>query len=230
MAWLRAEARQGIVGQDRATIVASLGLLAVAIVARIPYDLLNHGPYVLDLNTPLDDLIPVVPPFVVPYVSLQPLIYASAVLFLLFRVRILQSTALAMTATFLVSYVFYALLQTYIDRPALTGTDPFTQQILAVYASDNPFNDFPSLHVSLSTILAVHWWRVDWRVGLPIAIWVTLVVMSTVLVKQHHLLDIVGGLILAFATSAISLRLLVDGPASPFGSAAGSGSARSRSG
>jgi membrane-associated phospholipid phosphatase len=215
MAWLRAQARQGILGQDRTAMAVSLVLLVLAIAARTPYDLLNHGPYVLNLNTPLDDLIPVVPPFVVPYVSLQPLIYASAVLFLLFRVRIFRSTALAMIATFLVSYLFYAFLQTYIDRPTLTGGDPFTQQILAVYAGDNPFNDFPSLHVSLSTILAIHWWRVDRRIGLPMAAWVTLIVLSTVLIKQHHVLDIVGGLVLAFSTSLFFLRLVGDRPSVP---------------
>ncbi len=212
MAWLKAQARQGILGQDRATIVVSLVLLVLVNVARVPYDLLNHGPAVLNLNTPLDDLIPVVPVFVVPYVSLQPLIFASAALFLLFRGRVFQSAALAMITTFLISYVFYVFLQTSIDRPTLTAADPFTRQIVAVYASDNPFNDFPSLHVSLSTILAIHWWRVDRRIGLPMAIWVTLIVLSTVLVKQHHVLDIAGGLVLAFSTSLVFRRLVLDHP------------------
>jgi membrane-associated phospholipid phosphatase len=73
------------------------------------------------------------------------------------------------------------------------------------------------------TILAIHWWRVDRRVGLPMAIWVTLIVMSTVLVKQHHVLDIVGGLILAFSTSLFFLRRVGDHPGAPFRSAARSG-------
>jgi membrane-associated phospholipid phosphatase len=220
MAWLRAEARQGILGQDRVTIAVSVALLVLVFVARIPYDLLNHGPAVLNLDTPLDDLIPVVPAFVVPYVSLQPLIYLSAALFLLFRVRVFQSAALAMTATFLVSYLFYVFLQTYIDRPTLTAGDVFTRQIVAVYASDNPFNDFPSLHVSLSTILAIHWWRVDRRIGVPMAVWVILIVLSTVLVKQHHVLDIAGGLALAFSTSLLFRRLVLDHPVGPFRSPA----------
>jgi membrane-associated phospholipid phosphatase len=215
MAWLRAQARQGILGLDRATIFSSLVLLVVVYLARIPYDLLNHGPAVLNLNTPLDDMIPVVPAFVVPYISLQPLIYASAALFLLFRVRVFHSAALAMTTAFLVSYVFYVLLQTYIDRPTLTAGDFFTRQIVAVYASDNPYNDFPSLHVALSTILAIHWWRVDRRIGMPVAAWVTLVVLSTVFVKQHHVLDIAGGLALAFSASLAFRRLVPDRPALP---------------
>ena len=210
MAWFKAQARQGIFGQDWKTILVSLALLVLVNLVRIPYERLNHGPYVLNLNTALDDLIPVIPLFVVPYVSLQPLIFASAVLFLLFRIRIFQSAAASMIVTFLVSYLFYALLQTYIARPTLTGTDPFTQQIIEVYAGDNPFNDFPSLHVALSTILAIHWWRVDRRIGIPVAIWVGLIVLSTVFVKQHHVADIFGGLILAFATSLFFLGRLVD--------------------
>ena len=215
MAWLRAQARQGILGQDWMTILVSLGLLVVVNVVRIPYEQLNHGPYVLNLNTALDDFIPVVPLFVIPYISLQPLIFASAALFILFRIRIFQSAALAMTVTFLVSYLFYAFAQTYIERPTLTGTDPFTQLIVQVYAGDNPFNDFPSLHVALSTILAIHWWRVDRRIGIPVAIWVGLIVLSTVFIKQHHVADIFGGLILAFATSLFFLDRIVDRPPEP---------------
>lgn len=51
MTWLRAQVRQGILGQDRATIAVSLVLLLLVNVARVPYDLLNHGPAVLNLNT-----------------------------------------------------------------------------------------------------------------------------------------------------------------------------------
>jgi len=35
------------------------------------YDLLNHGPAVMNLRTPLDAALPVVRPFVIPYVSLD---------------------------------------------------------------------------------------------------------------------------------------------------------------
>lgn len=208
MAWLRAQLRSGIFGENPRGATFTLAFGAVAIVTSLFYDALNHGPYVLFLRTPVDDLIPVIGPFAVPYVSLRPFIYASALLFLLFRARIYRSAALSMTITLLISYAFYGLAQSYIERPVLTGTDVFSQMIREVYASDQPYNDFPSLHASLSTIFAIHWWRVDRRIGVAVAIWAALIVVSTVFVKQHYVADMVAGVLLAFVASRGSLRVV----------------------
>jgi len=206
--WLRQQLRSGIFGEGPRSAIVTPVLGAGAIVVSLFYDALNHGPYVLFLRTPLDDLIPVVGPFAVPYVSLRPFIYLSAVLFLLFRVRIYRSAAVSMIVVLVTSYAFYAFLQTYIDRPAIIGDDLFSRMIRDVYASDQPYNDFPSLHASLSTTFAIHWLRVDRRLGLPIAVWAALIVVSTVFVKQHYVPDVVAGVLLASVTSWWSLRVL----------------------
>ena len=206
MKWLKAQLRQGVFGTGRTNAGISI-LLAIGIylTSKI-YALLNHGPNVLFLKSPLDDLIPVVPPFVIPYVSLEPFIYTTLILLLLFRTRIFQSAALSLITAWWVSYVFYFFLQSYIDRPRLLGTDTLTQMIRDVYASDNAYNDFPSLHTCLSTILAIHWWRVDRRIGAPVAVWVALIVASTVFVKQHYVADMISGLLLAVGVSWLFLK------------------------
>lgn len=210
MEWLKAQLKQGIFGAGWVNAgISTLLAVGVYVTSEIYYAL-NHGPNVIFLKSPLDDLIPVVPPFVIPYVSLEPFIYATLVLFLLFRTRLFQSAALTMIAAWFVSYAFYFFLQSYIDRPTLTGTDTLTQMIRDVYASDNAYNDFPSLHTSLSTVLAIHWWRVDKRIGIPVAIWVALIVASTVFVKQHYLADVIGGLLLAFGASKVFLRIVAN--------------------
>jgi membrane-associated phospholipid phosphatase len=204
---VRAELRRGVffIGWKGVAICVALGVANY--VTSLGYDVLNHGPYRLFLRTPIDEALPVVTLFVVPYVSLKAFIYGSLTIFLLFRARIFQSAVVSMIATFLVSYIFFAILQTYVDRPALTGTDALTRMVRDVYAGDHPFNDFPSLHVSLSAIIAIHWWRFS-RTSWPLVIWAGLIAISTVMVKQHYLVDIVGGLILAFATSMFFLRLV----------------------
>ena len=203
---VRGQLRQGIFGQSLAAAAATLALGVIAIVTSLFYDALNHGPAVLFLRSSIDDAIPVVGPFVIPYVSLRPFIYASAAVFLLFRARVYRSAALSMTIVLLVSYGFYVFLQTFIERPVLTGDDVFSRMIRDVYAGDQPYNDFPSLHASLSTIFAIHWWRVDRRIGLAAGVWVTLIVLSTVFVKQHYVADLVAGVVLASVVSWLSLR------------------------
>ncbi len=209
MGWLREQLRQGIFGEGGrlAAITVAIGVATFAM--SLLYDGLNHGPNVLFLRTPIDDAIPVVGPLVIPYVSLRAFLYGSLVLFILFRVRIFRSAALSMTAVFAVSYVFYFFLQSFIERPTLTGDDTFSRMIRDVYDGDQPYNDFPSLHASLSTLVAVHWLRVDSRVGTIVAIWAALIVVSTVFVKQHYVADMIAGALLAFVVSRVLIARLV---------------------
>jgi membrane-associated phospholipid phosphatase len=206
---LRTELSRGVlfIGWKGVAFCVALGVADY--VASLGYDYLNHEPYRFFLRTAFDQSLPVVPIFVVPYVSLQPFIYASLVIFLLFRARIFQSAVLSMIVTFLVSYLFFAFAQTFVDRPVLSGQDVFTSMVRGVYAGDHPFNDFPSLHVSTSTIIAIHWWRFSRKFSWPLIIWAGLIALSTVMVKQHYVADIAGGLILAFGTSLVFLRLIV---------------------
>jgi membrane-associated phospholipid phosphatase len=205
---LRVELRRGVLfmGWKGAAFCVALG--AADYVASLGYDYLNHGPYRLFLRSPIDQALPVVPLFVVPYVSLQPFICGSLVIFVLFRARLFQSAVLSMIATFLVSYVFFAFLQTYVDRPVLSGDDVLTTMVRDVYAGDHPFNDFPSLHVSTSAIIAIHWWRFGRNYTWPVLVWAGLIAISTVMVKQHYVVDIAGGLALAFGTSWFFLRTI----------------------
>ncbi len=109
--------RRGILGDTRGAALLTLLLLAAVYAANLPYAPLNHGPDRIFLRTPLDRAIPVVPVFALPYVSLTPYIAISMAALLLFRVRLFRSAAVAMIVAWLVSYAFYFLLQSYVDRP-----------------------------------------------------------------------------------------------------------------
>lgn len=200
---------QGIFSAGWANAAICIVLAVSLYLVNLIYALLNHGPAVLHLKSALDDIIPLVPIFVIPYVSLEPLTYLTLVIFLLFNTRIFKSASLSLITALLVSYVFYIFLQSEMIRPALVGTDTLTQMIRGVYVSDNPYNCFPSLHTSLSTILAIHWLKAERRIGIGFAIWTALIVASTVFVKQHYVADIISGLALAFSTSWLYMKLLL---------------------
>jgi membrane-associated phospholipid phosphatase len=204
---------QGIFFSGWLNALFSIALaVAVYFVSSI-YALLNHGPAVLNLHTPIDSAIPVVPVFVIPYNSLQPYIYATLLLFLLFRTKYFQSACLAMITVWMISYGFYYFLQSEVVRPVLTGTDVFSRMVMAVYSGDNAFNDFPSLHTSLSTILAIHWMKVNKPLGIILSIWTALIVASTLFIKQHYIADMIFGLALAFTFSYLYLKVIVKKPA-----------------
>ncbi len=205
--------RRGIFGQGWRPAAFSIALAVAVYLFNNVYYLLNHGPARMVLQTPIDRAIPVVPVFAVPYVSLDYYVYFSLVVFLLLRQRTFQSTAIAMLIAWAASYFVYLVAQTYVARPPLTGTDPLTQMIRDVYASDAPYNAFPSLHVSISTLMAIHWWRFDRRAGVVAALWTALIVPSTLFVHQHYLADVAGGLLVAAGAAWAAPRILARTPA-----------------
>ncbi len=205
--WLDRQLRRGILAERGMGLILSLLLIPAILATNLIYNSLNHGPYRIFLETPLDRALPVVPIFAIPYVSLIPYVGVSLIAFLVFRVRVYRSAALTMIIVWFVSYAFYFFLQSYIARPQITGTDPLSGLIRSIYASDQPYNDFPSLHTSLSTVIAIHWWRLDRRIGVAAAGWTALIIASTVLVKQHYLADLIAGLALAGVASILVMRI-----------------------
>ena len=198
----------GIQDAGRRDVLLALVLGAVSGAAYLIYPVLNHGPGKIFLRTPLDRAIPLVPVMVIPYLSLIPLIIAAAVVFAIADVRRFQAFALAVTLAMLASYLVYALAQSYVIRPSPAGRDWLTAAVRHVYSLDRPYNDFPSLHTSLATIVAVSWLRTHWRTGVAIAVWCALVIASTVLIHQHYLADVAGGLAVAWLAVTASDRIL----------------------
>jgi membrane-associated phospholipid phosphatase len=199
--------RRGIVAERGWGLTLSLLLIPAILGTNLIYEPLNHGPNRIFLETPLDRALPVVPIFAIPYVSLIPYVGVSLLAFLFVRARVYRSAAITMIIVWFISYACYFFLQSYIARPAITGTDPFSAMVRSIYAADRPYNDLPSLHTSLSTIIAIHWWRIDRRIGIAAAIWTALIVMSTVLIKQHYVADVVAGLALAGVISWLVMRI-----------------------
>ncbi|MBI4859095.1 MAG: inositol phosphorylceramide synthase [Candidatus Riflebacteria bacterium] len=72
---------------------------------------------------------------------------------------------------------------------------------------DQPFNQFPSLHITLSVILIdVYARRFSGPGRVMILGWFTLVMLSTVTTFQHHIIDVIGGAILATVIFALFRR------------------------
>lgn len=164
----------------------------------------------------LDDLIPFVPQLIALYVMWYPLMLGMAVwLFVKDKpafVRFGASVALGLSASLLI-FVIFPNGQNL--RPAsVPGTDIFSRLVRAIYAADTNTNVLPSMHVvgTMAAIFAAfdskcvrNWAR--WGVTL-LGVSINL---STVFVKQHSVLDILAGIVLAgivyFAVYPLSAKL-----------------------
>lgn len=147
-----------------------------------------------DLTTSLDLMLPLVPFFVVIYVVFA---YGqwvgSYVLHCRDGVRLCYRITMAniiSKAIFLVCYIF---IPTQIVRPEITGNGLFEWGTRLVYSIDDPVNLFPSIHCLESWMCFRSAMMLRKRNGWYIAaqgICTVLVFASTVLIKQHFLIDI----------------------------------------
>ena len=143
-----------------------------------------------------EDMIPFVPLMIIPYMSID-LFFALAPFLIrdgearrVFRRRVMYGILVA-------GLCFLAFpLKLGFARPHVEGWlgaifNPFTQM-------DLPYNLLPSLHITLRTILASVYARCTKGLcHLASLIWFSLIGFSTVLTKQHHVVDVAGGFVLA---------------------------------
>jgi protein-tyrosine phosphatase/membrane-associated phospholipid phosphatase len=140
--------------------------------------------------------IPFVPIMILPYMSIDlffvaaPFLCGSRMELAIFRRRI--------TCAILVAGAFFLLmpLKLGFERQPVAGwLGVIFNTFLGV---DPPYNLFPSLHITLRTILArlyVHHTR--GLVQLVTRVWFSLIGFSTVLTHQHQLVDVAAGFLLA---------------------------------
>ena len=181
----------------------------VALATIIPFYLyighLVHGGPVHVPAIALDHAIPVEPAWAPVYLSL----FLAAILpaFVLHQQELIRRTVLAYLAAWLVAYTFFLAWPTVGTRPAQVAGDGFLAWMLrAIYASDAPYNCFPSLHVAQCFLAAFACSRVHAGVGIAAGLWACAVGLSTLFTKQHYVADVVGGAMLAGLSYVVFIR------------------------
>ncbi len=153
--------------------------------------------------TALDLALPLWPSWIVPY---------SAVFFLGFlpvfvirEPRLFRRMALAYIVLELVALAcFFWIPVEMTHAPDQVAVTSFTTWGLALtYWLDTPANCFPSLHVATGLLAALTTARVDRRLGFLAGGLSLVISASAVLVKQHYLVDVVGGACLAWGVHRV---------------------------
>lgn len=171
--------------------------------------LFTVGRTAYNLSGNLDDLVPFLPPFIVVYFGC----YIFWVInYLLISAQGDEHRYRFFTADIcsrLVCLVMFVVFPTTNTRPELIGYDIWTQAVRALYQWDAPQNLFPSIHCLVSWMCCIglrgcdripKWYK--W-VSKFIAV---LVFVSTLALRQHVLIDVAGGILLAELACYISNR------------------------
>ncbi|MBT4059880.1 MAG: phosphatase PAP2 family protein [Euryarchaeota archaeon] len=195
-----------------------LGLLLVA----IPYFSVNQyansvGHTVWDPELPFDRAIPVISWMIVPYVSLyllNPLPIITHPRNERARMELLLTLQAIGTLT-IVSCIFFLLLPAEVDMrdqlPAeiMNGEGGIIGELFRMmHSADEPWNAWPSLHISQSFVLVMvmtrwlkrEWSDYSWSRPALLILWtdVILLFISILTTKQHYVWDLATGLMMGY--------------------------------
>jgi membrane-associated phospholipid phosphatase len=179
----------------------SVALLMIAMVLLVPFYIfiaeLMPGRRLHAPELPLDRALPLQPAWALVYGTL----YLFLILLPLFVVRQedqIRRTLLAYLTVWITAYVCFLLYPTAAPRPvSVVGTGFAVWGLKFLYGADPPFNCFPSLHVAHSFVSALTCHLVNRGLGIAALAGAALVGAATLFTKQHYLLDVVAGVLLA---------------------------------
>lgn len=181
-------------------LLACSGLLMIPLVGLIYIHLNQDNGTAYSLMTDLDRQIPFIEGFVVPYL-LWYVFLAAGFLYLAYRDRSNYfQTLVEFIIGLLLCYSVYAIYQTTVPRPEIIGSNWLLQTVQWVYRSDQPFNCFPSTHVLTAYLMMRAYLRsvpIALRYKMITAGMSILIIVSTLFVKQHVLMDVVGAVLVA---------------------------------
>lgn len=152
-------------------------------------------------------------PFISHSVWIYLLVFPAALmpLFVVRCPRLFRRTAVAYLSVMAVSFICFSsfpVTSTGLRAPleVLDLSYPSDWAVSVLYALDPPFNLFPSLHLSIASLAAISAFKANRVFGIVALISVGFIGVSVCTVKQHVLLDVLGGLALALIVAAVFLR------------------------
>ena len=182
----------------------------VALMLLVPcYLLIANRVAVGTVHAPVltwDRVVPLQPAWAVIYGALYMFLIVLPV-FVVREEKHIRRTFGAYLAVWLTAYACFLVYPTVAPRPPEVAGDGFAVWGLRfLYDADPPYNCFPSLHVAHSFVSALTSYRVHRGLGLATLVCASLVAISTLFTKQHYIVDVLAGMLLAVAAYAIILR------------------------
>ncbi|MHC1716379.1 MAG: phosphatase PAP2 family protein [Candidatus Dojkabacteria bacterium] len=168
----------------------------LSLVLYIPVNRLISGGY--NLHIPLDEYIPLVPIFVIPYLF-GIIFWIGTILVVLVKQNRFDTILfnIKMIVAGITSVLIYIFIPTYITRPELGSKDIFSNILNLVYSNDNVHNAAPSGHTFFTLLCLFQLYSLFPKYRVVWIVLSTLIISSTVLTKQHNILDIVLGIVFA---------------------------------
>lgn len=147
----------------------------------------------------LDKFIPFRSEFVWLYLCVYPMFILP-----FFRVgrATLHRLVIGYLVMFTVSYTIFLMMPVAFDRPVLPDSPPdfSTWALQIVYGKDPPWNCMPSTHCAVALLAGLALWESGFAVGVFGLYTAVAIGISTLYTKQHYIVDMAAGFLLAAVT------------------------------
>ncbi|MCE9656698.1 phosphatase PAP2 family protein [Clostridium celatum] len=166
-----------------------------------------------DLTIKLDNYIEFNSIFVIPYIYWYIYIVIGFIFILVKSRREYIKTFISFFIGMSICYLIYYFFPTEINRPGVDNKTVFDWIVNLIYQIDKPFNCFPYLHV-LTTYYIMRYtkYKDSKKVFYYTQIIGVLIILSTVFIKQHFVIDIFISIVLCeiimFFVNKIKLNIL----------------------
>lgn len=183
--------------------------VAVNFIVYLGVNVLTEGRKHYDLTLPIDRAVPVVPEFAA--------IYVGCYLFWIVNYLIIARQGKEHCMRFvtadmmsrLICGLIYLILPTTNVRPDLTGNGFWVTVLQTIYNVDQPTRLFPSIHCLVSWFCYI---GIRGQKNVPriyqifSCLFAVAVFISTQLTKQHYIVDVLGGILIAEGTYWLAFR------------------------
>ncbi|NOK13154.1 phosphatase PAP2 family protein [Corallococcus exercitus] len=153
----------------------------------------------LRVDLPFEQHIPFMPGWAAVYVSMDVLLLLS--LFIFRTWRQLLPFALALCAETVLGALCFLVLPVEVAWPTRAVTGGWTEVFQAADTMNLERNYLPSLHVAFACTAALAYRERSGPVASTVfALWALAIAASTLLIHEHHLVDVLAGALLAWGT------------------------------
>ena len=154
-----------------------------------------------NLTTDLDRLIPFVPEFIWIYHTIIPVFFLTTII-LIERKAVFFTAILSIVLAYILMLLFYTFFPAFYPRDGYTEASISGFMVELTRNIDGSNNTFPSGHVTFAWLLVLfvglsnfakkHTWTKPIYI-----IWAFLISISTLVLKQHFIIDVFSGITLA---------------------------------
>lgn len=188
-----------MIRKNKTDKIALLYMISI-VISNIFYGILNRdNGRVYSVMIELDRAIPFLEIFIIPYIIWYPFIFIG-LWYLCFKDRKkYYDTLINVNIALIISYIIFYFFQTTVLRPELVGDNILTKLVLLIYKHDNPYNCFPSVHVITTYIVmrSINTAKSNKSTKMIANVVGSFIILSTVFVKQHVVMDILGAILLS---------------------------------